>query len=102
MSVAAGVKRIVLENRNTRCYMMRMSLCPLERYFRKSDESKLAFARRTGISRDALWTLLAGEGNQTIGLLVKIEEATGRKVTAAELARWLVHKRRREGRGAAD
>lgn len=79
---------------------MTATLCPLERYFRRRDvsESRMAFCGRVKISPDTLWELLRGEGNQTLSLLIRIEEATRGEVKAMQLARWLV-KRRKNGRG---
>lgn len=65
-------------------------ICPLERYFQESDETKTEFMRRTGVKHRTLFDLLGGV-NKDYGVrnLRKIETGTGGRVTIRMMVEWL-------------
>lgn len=69
---------------------MRPPVHPLERWFRRSGESKNGFMKRTGISRRTLFDVL-GSKNKDYGVrtLARIEKGTGGKVTIGHMVAWL-------------
>lgn len=60
---------------------------PLQRYIQETPgETHTALALRADVSRMTLWRLIAGKGEFSTGVLKQVSEATGGRVSVAELA----------------